>query len=131
MSKRIDVGYGHPPTEHQFKKGKSGNPKGRPKGSRGLVATFQKVINERITVVVKGRRRTITIGEAAFKQVANKAASGDLRALSMVIGLVQFVENRPGNTLQPFDSDDDRAVMAQLAKRFKKVVDDIDGEDRP
>lgn len=129
MAKRFDVGYGNPPPEHQFKKGKSGNPKGRPKGSRGLVATFQKVINERVTIVEKGRRRTITLGEAAFKQVAKQAVSGDLRALSMVFSLVQFVENRQGNSIQPFDSDDDRAVMAQLAKRFKKVMDSSDGED--
>ena len=29
-----EVGYGKPPSDKQFKKGQSGNPKGRPKGSR-------------------------------------------------------------------------------------------------
>jgi hypothetical protein len=28
MSKEYDVGYGKPPVKHQFKKGKSGNPRG-------------------------------------------------------------------------------------------------------
>ena len=30
-----DVGYGKPPAEHRFKKGQSGNPRGRPRRPRG------------------------------------------------------------------------------------------------
>lgn len=75
------VGYGRPPTHSQFKPGKSGNPQGRPKGAANLTTLIAKAMNEKVVVQEGGRRRTITKAEAAAKQLANKAASGDLRAI--------------------------------------------------
>jgi hypothetical protein len=38
------VGYGRPPKHTRFKPGRSGNPKGRPRGSRNLSTEMQKVL---------------------------------------------------------------------------------------
>jgi hypothetical protein len=39
MPKDYDIGYGKPPEENRFKQGKSGNPQGRPKGSKNTEGT--------------------------------------------------------------------------------------------
>ena len=75
------VGYGRPPAHSQFKPGQSGNPHGRPKGAANLTTLIAKAMNEKVVVQEGGRRRTITKAEAAAKQLTNKAASGDLRAI--------------------------------------------------
>ena len=86
------VGYCSPPRNTQFKKGQSGNPKGRPKGSRDLVTTFMKAGNERIRITQNGRTRTITKFKASMTQLMNKAASGDIRAIRE---LLKWCESLP------------------------------------
>ena len=58
------VGYGKPPKATQFKRGRSGNPKGRPKGSRKLASDLADELEEKITVREEGRSRRISIAPA-------------------------------------------------------------------
>ena len=79
------VGYARPPVHSQFRKGRSGNPRGRPRASRALTGIWLSVWNEKVTVTENGQRRRITKQEAAIKQLANKAAGGDKRAIEAMI----------------------------------------------
>ena len=80
-----EVGYGKPPQSTRFRKGQSGNPKGRPKGVQSFARLARQAFNEKIAIKENGKRRIITKLHAALKQLANKAASGDAAAIREVL----------------------------------------------
>ena len=77
---KYQVGFQRPPRHTQFRKGTSGNPKGRPRDSKNLATELEEALGEKVAIVENGRRRKITKRCAMIKQLVNKAASGDLRA---------------------------------------------------
>jgi hypothetical protein len=115
------VGYGKPPIVTRFRKGVSGNPKGRPKGSLNVVTVFTKTLREKVVIKEHGRRKTVTKLEAAMKQLVNKAASGDLRALRQSVELARDAEARPNTPgLQNSATDElDHEVIDGILKRFR------------
>jgi len=86
------IGYGKPPKEHQFKKGQSGNPNGRPKGTLNVATVVDKTLQEMVVVNENGEHKMLTKFEAAIKQMANKAALGDPRAFRELINLARYSE---------------------------------------
>jgi Family of unknown function (DUF5681) len=120
-SKKL-ISYGAPPEATRFKKGASGNPKGRPKGSLNMATVFAKTLRERVVVNERGQRKTITKLEAALKQLVNKAASGDLRALAQLVVLAQDAEAKQNMRAaqDPDLSDLDEGVMEGILQRFGK-----------
>lgn len=79
------VGYGKPPKSTQFKKGQSGNPKGRPRGSLSLMTVIERELNSKVTVTEQGQQKKVRKKEVVAKQLVNKAASGDLKATNLVL----------------------------------------------
>jgi hypothetical protein len=113
-----DVGYAKPPTRTRFQKGFSGNPRGRPKGARNLATVLERTLKERVVINENGMRKTITKLEAAIKQLANKAASGDFQAMRLLATLAGSVEvgaaerrNRPD-----LSEADEKLVVRMLEK---------------
>ena len=49
---------GNPPKHTQFRKGTSGNPRGRPKGSKNLSTYLMEAARDQVTATVDGRTRT-------------------------------------------------------------------------
>src|SRR5882757_966398 len=86
------TGYKRPPTHSRFKKGKSGNPSGRPKRDE-LRKPFKHMIQdclfEEVEVVMSGRRRKVSIFQAIMINLRTQALRGDPRAIKQVLALAE------------------------------------------
>ncbi len=81
------VGYRKPPEGTRFKRGRSGNPRGRPKGSLNLATDLAAELRERVTVREDGKPRRVSKQRALIKSLLAKALQGDVRAASALLSL--------------------------------------------
>jgi hypothetical protein len=116
-----EVGYGKPPRHTRFKKGQSGNPRGRPSGSKNLSTLVIEALNELVVVAENGGRRKITKRQAIITQLVNQSAKADWRATKLVLEILQAIEARtePAAAATSFDAADER-VIEQLRARYAK-----------
>jgi hypothetical protein len=93
------VGYKKPPRHTQFKPGKSGNPKGRPKHSMTFADLLQEQLSKNVTVTVGNEVRKMPLLEAIAIKHASKAASGDPKSTQIVLRALEPNEQDQGNNL--------------------------------
>jgi Family of unknown function (DUF5681) len=115
-----EVGFGKPPKSTQFSKGKSGNPNGRPKGSKNLATVFREIAQEQVTVTEGGRKRTMNKAHAIMVQLTNKAVSGERWAIQSYLqtdrlySLSETTEEIPSELTQR-----NKEVMTGFINRMK------------
>ena len=87
------VGPGHPPKSTRFRKGQSGNPRGRPRKERlaDPISAFDVVIDKTLTIEQDGKSREVTIEEALQHKTYQNAISGDRSARR---GVLKMIEKR-------------------------------------
>jgi hypothetical protein len=73
------VGYRSPPKAHRFRKGRSGNPRGRKAGEENMIAIFKRLATRRVKVNDNGRIRLLPLAEAIilrnFKAALQKSSN--------------------------------------------------------
>lgn len=112
---------------------KSPNPNGRPKGSKNQKTLHKEAVEQKITVTLDGEKKTMTKQELAYHQLAQKGASGDLKAISMLLDLDEKFD--PGETIPPtkdesaadFDTLDKWLKLRETFKVFRES--DEEGDD--
>lgn len=122
------VGYGKPPEKHRFKPGQSGNPRGRPKGSRGVNTHVRKIMERSVKIRRDGRVRKVQAIEALPEKALEQAAAGNSRALMQLISMYR---SAVPDVAEPIDfgpderlaSDSDAAILAafeaKIIRKFK------------
>ena len=88
------VGYGKPPRHSRFKPGRSGNPRGRPKGGASCKTLVERMALLEYEVIEHGKPQRRTILELVVQVLRRAAAEGDPKALAEVNDLLEKFEPR-------------------------------------
>src|ERR1700741_5493007 len=114
------VDSGTPPVHTRFPKGRSGNPKGRPRGKKNMSTLLSAALDASIIVVENGRRKKITKREAIVTQLVNKSASADLKATQIVLAMLQDVEARADDSSDSATfTEADQEIIQRIQARLR------------
>src|SRR6202047_2426915 len=109
-----ELGCHTPPRRPRFELGRSGNPRGRPGGSKNLSTSLNEALKEPVIVVENGRRRKITKRQAIITQLVNRSAKADLKAIQILLTMLRDIEGRadPGSAdPAPFTEADQQIIQ--------------------
>lgn len=108
-----EVGPGRPPLHSRFRKGQSGNPKGRPKKARDIGELIDKELDQIVSVTESGKQRRLSKREILIKGLINDALKGDRKAQAMLLPYVERTREY-GDQLSELDP----AEIARFALRY-------------
>lgn len=81
----------------QFKEGQSGNPAGRPKGSKNLSTILKQMLEEDVEVVIDGKKERRQFQEVIIRKLLKKANDGEIRA---IIEIFDRTEGKPKQEIE-------------------------------
>jgi hypothetical protein len=129
-----EIGYRRPPASGQFKKGASGNPKGRPKGSSNFLTLLDKELAQKIVVTENGRKKTLTRLQAMVKRMVAGALQGDQKQLLALVEILRRTGSfEPGQVddLLPGDYEAILDAYVETRRGSSRKASSIDADGTP
>ena len=121
-----EVGHGRPPKAHQFKPGRSGNPKGRPKGSSNMKTDLDIALKARMRVTKDGKVVTMSTQQVAIAKLIEQSLKGDIRSLSKLFDLIGTQLTDEGETIKAKTVSPSDAKILDAFKRSLTEGDSLD-----
>jgi hypothetical protein len=127
------VGYGRPPAHTQFRRGQSGNPKGRRKGLRNVRTIVEEQLSQRIRIREGDRTRSLTKLDGVILTMITGALKGDGKAQAALFAVMRSLgmtgEPPAANDPKPFTADDESLIADFLRRRGSEIQSSIERED--
>ena len=116
-----DIGYKKPPAKSKFKPGTSGNPKGRPRGSKNFSTVLEEELSEHVAIIENGRQKRFSKGKVVAKHLVNQAATGDPKAMQTLISATRPRGAARGApvAVTPEESPEKKLVIADIIRRIR------------
>ena len=116
-----EVGYRRPPRSGQFKKGQSGNPEGRRRGSKNFSTELKEELQEKISIRENGKVKRISKQRAMLKSLSVKAVQGDTKA---AMTLATFIHRhiQEVDELPPIGSTPLPKIDAEILAEFEAEI---------
>lgn len=109
------VGYKHPPRNKRFKKGESGNPKGRKLASKNTSSILMDELDKKIEIREGNRPRVVSKREALMTSLVNNAIAGKPVALRLLLKILEV--GSPPEPFEPNTHDED--LLLRMIDREK------------
>ena len=134
MGDEQPVGYGNPPKESQFKKGQSGNRRGRPKGSKNLKTDLTEELQTQIKVREGPRAIKISKQRAIVKTLIAKTLAGDARAVitltKLMCRVLDLGDGAANSDEEPLSSDESE-TLEMFRERLIRGANGVSAEVSP
>lgn len=112
-----EIGYRRPPKTGRFKKGKSGNPKGRPKGSNNFITLLEQELEKLIVVNEDGKKKTITRMQAMVKRIVAGALQGEQKSLLTLVEILRRTGKFEEEGMSDFLPEDYESILNDYVSR--------------